>query len=191
MAARGGARAKGTDGNDFSHREKVASHYQISSDNKRRLKVSIFFHLLLFVFILLKLSTEILNYFQISLKNVYNITLPKPALWEWLWLSSVLFIIPAYFALRKNYVTPLKIYIGGTFLSGICPLISAILYHSGDLKVFLMAENADKIERFYGIPVVLILSVFVAVTFLVHSLSLMFANNLISAWTPKKGKKKM
>lgn len=29
MSARGGARAKGTDGSDFGHRETVASHYQI------------------------------------------------------------------------------------------------------------------------------------------------------------------
>nr|AII98102.1 BLTX780 [Nephila pilipes] len=191
MAARGGTRAKGTDGNDFSHREKVASHYQISSDNKRRLKTSIFFHLLLFVFIVLKLSTEILNYFKISLKNVYDIALPKPSLWEWIWLSSILFIIPACLALRRNNITPMKIYVGGTFVCGICPLISAIIYHSGDLKVFLTADNTDKIEKFYGIPIVLILCVFVVVTFLVHSLSLMFAINLIRAWTPKKGKKKM
>lgn len=29
MASREGARARGTDGSDFGHRETVASHYQI------------------------------------------------------------------------------------------------------------------------------------------------------------------
>lgn len=29
MASRGGPRAAGTDGSDFQHRERVASHYQM------------------------------------------------------------------------------------------------------------------------------------------------------------------
>ncbi|CAL1288780.1 unnamed protein product [Larinioides sclopetarius] len=192
MASRGGSRAKGTDGNDFGHRETVASHYQISSVNKRRLKICIFFHVLLFIFSLLKLSNAILNFFQISYSHVYDVTLPTPALWEWLWLISIVFTIPAFVALRKNYIMPMKIFSGGIFACGICPLVAAIIYHSGDLKAFLMTDASDKtIEKFYNIPVVLILCVFVSITFLVHSLSLMFAANLIRAWTPKKGKKKM
>ena len=39
MAGRGGPRAAGTDGSDFTHREKVASHYQTSVVLKYRFKL--------------------------------------------------------------------------------------------------------------------------------------------------------
>ena len=39
MAGRGGPRAAGTDGSDFTHREKVASHYQTSVTLKSRLNI--------------------------------------------------------------------------------------------------------------------------------------------------------
>lgn len=39
MASKGGPRAAGTDGSDFTHREKVASHYQTSVTLKSRLKI--------------------------------------------------------------------------------------------------------------------------------------------------------
>lgn len=38
MASNVGPRAKGTDGSDFSHRERVASHYQRSAEFKAKLK---------------------------------------------------------------------------------------------------------------------------------------------------------
>ncbi|KAG8193046.1 hypothetical protein JTE90_028158 [Oedothorax gibbosus] len=192
MAARGGARAKGTDGSDFGHRETVASHYQISSTNKKRLKVCMFFHTLAFLFILAKSSAEILKFFDISLKALIKIDIPfpKPALWEYVWLTSIVFTFAAYLAFRRNNILAMQVYVGSTFVTGICPLVTAIIYHSGDLKVFLAQKIDENVEKFYGIPVVLILSVFVSVTFLVHSLSMMFGMNLIRAWTPKKGKKK-
>ena len=39
MAGREGPRARGTDGSDFQHREKVASHYQSSVSLKSRLRL--------------------------------------------------------------------------------------------------------------------------------------------------------
>ena len=38
MAARIGPRAQGTDGSDFSHRERVAEHYQTSAELKPKLR---------------------------------------------------------------------------------------------------------------------------------------------------------
>jgi len=38
MASRAGPRAKGTDGTDFSHRERVATRYQASAETKPKLK---------------------------------------------------------------------------------------------------------------------------------------------------------
>ena len=46
MASRAGPRATGTDGSDFTHRERVASHYKESVLWKAKLKYSIIPHLL-------------------------------------------------------------------------------------------------------------------------------------------------
>jgi hypothetical protein len=46
MSSRTGPRASGTDGSDFSHREKVASHYKDSVKWKSKLKLNLSLHLL-------------------------------------------------------------------------------------------------------------------------------------------------
>ena len=46
MASSVGPRAKGSDGSDFSHRERVASHYKISAEMKPKLKKILMFQLL-------------------------------------------------------------------------------------------------------------------------------------------------
>ncbi|KFM59629.1 Protein jagunal, partial [Stegodyphus mimosarum] len=184
MASKGGARAKGTDGTDYGHRETIASHYQISSTNKRRLKITIVLHMLLLIFVILKLSTEILQFVNISPMKFYDIKFPKAILWEWVWLSSIIFTLAAFYGLRKNNVIAMKVYSVGIFVCGIIPLVGAIAYHSGDLKVFLLSDNiGTNVEKFRGVPVVLITCIFVSITFLVHSLSIVFAVNLIRAWT--------
>lgn len=46
MSSRNGPRASGTDGSDFTHREKVASHYRDSVKWKSKLKLNLSLHLL-------------------------------------------------------------------------------------------------------------------------------------------------
>lgn len=45
MASRGGPRATGTDGSDFTHRERVAAHYKESVKWKVKLRYAIVPHL--------------------------------------------------------------------------------------------------------------------------------------------------
>ena len=49
MASRDGPRASGTDGSDFSHRQRVASHYKESVLWKGKLKACLCLHLFLIV----------------------------------------------------------------------------------------------------------------------------------------------
>ena len=46
MSSRSGPRASGTDGSDFSHREKVATHYKDSVKWKSKLKLNLSLHLI-------------------------------------------------------------------------------------------------------------------------------------------------
>ena len=47
MASRDGPRAVGTDGSDFTHRQRVASHYKESVQWKSKMKACLCFHLVL------------------------------------------------------------------------------------------------------------------------------------------------
>lgn len=47
MASRGGPRADGTDGSDFTHRQRIVSHYKESVKLKAKLKYCIGLHLML------------------------------------------------------------------------------------------------------------------------------------------------
>ena len=47
MASRDGPRASGTDGSDFTHRQRVASHYKESVQWKAKLKACLCFQLIL------------------------------------------------------------------------------------------------------------------------------------------------
>jgi hypothetical protein len=67
----------GTDGSDFSHRQRVAAHYQISSVNKNRLKSCIFFHYVLFFVMLAKLSADILDRLDIFILEIEELHVPK------------------------------------------------------------------------------------------------------------------
>ena len=49
MASRDGPRAAGTDGSDFTHRQRVASHYKESVQWKGKMKACLYFHLVLIV----------------------------------------------------------------------------------------------------------------------------------------------
>lgn len=51
MASREGLRARGTDGSDYSHRQRVAGHYQESVTVKKRLKILLYVQAVLFVLV--------------------------------------------------------------------------------------------------------------------------------------------
>jgi hypothetical protein len=61
MSSRTGPRASGTDGSDFSHREKVASHYKDSVKWKSKLKLNLSLHLL---FVVLGAIWSVLGYYK-------------------------------------------------------------------------------------------------------------------------------
>ena len=44
MSLPGSQRIVGTDGSDFQHRERIATHYRISAETKTRLRLLIYLH---------------------------------------------------------------------------------------------------------------------------------------------------
>jgi hypothetical protein len=188
MASKGPVVA-GTDGNDFLHRQKVASHYQQSVLNKGRLKFCISMHYLLFALMLVKLAEDLLDRMDIFILELEELYIPKPRLWEWLWSASVLFTWTGFKAIRKSDVTSMKIYVVMNLLFALCPVIYSMGYYFWDMYEFLSTHSMEDIEdKWQGYPVALIWYAFLIVAVQVHLFQLFFAVKLIKGWMIKRKK---
>lgn len=68
MASRAGPRAVGTDGSDFQHRERVASHYQMSVSLKSEIRKLNIVHLLIWVLMAAQVSILVEKHVLCSVK---------------------------------------------------------------------------------------------------------------------------
>jgi len=186
MASRGPT-VLGTDGTDFMHRQRVASHYTTSVVNKSRLKFCIYMHYMLFCVMLLKLSQDILDRLDIFILELEELYIPKPRLWEWLWTSSILLTFVGLQAVKRNHLTLLKIYGILTLNLSLSPALYACVYYFRDMYNFIETRDLSKVsEVWQGYPVALIWYAFLVVALQVHSFQLYFAYQLYLAWSSKK-----
>ena len=103
MASRGGKMVDGTDGMDFTHRERVAGQYSVSATNKSRLKLLSIIHLMLGVVHNVRLLPFILAALGIKFPSLPLISqLPKPSELEYAWLLSLPFVFMALSACKKS-----------------------------------------------------------------------------------------
>ncbi|XP_050026165.1 protein jagunal [Dermacentor andersoni] len=183
MASRGGTHVSGTDGSDFNHRQKVASHYQISAIYKTRLKTAMLLHFFLFLAMCAKLAEDVLDRLDVFILELEELYIPKPLLWEWVWLASLVFTVPGLTAVRRNRASNMKVYVVGTFLLGLCPVIGAAAYFFRDMYGFVQHGHAvEGVELWQGYPVAVLWYAFLTVAFQAHMFSLYFGVRLILAW---------
>ncbi|XP_069695953.1 protein jagunal [Periplaneta americana] len=189
MASKGGPIALGTDGTDFSHRQRVAAQYQISALNKSRLKYCIFFHYLLFFAMLAKLSADILDRLDIFILEIEELQVPEPLWWEYIWCISLLLSFLGLSAVRKNRIKTMQRYMLGIIIFGFGPLLYAAVYYFGDAWEYLNEGETDDIMIWQGYPYGLLWYAFILLAVQVHLFSLYFAWNLIVAWRARGTKK--
>ncbi|XP_022651105.1 protein jagunal-like isoform X2 [Varroa jacobsoni] len=180
MASRTGAYIQGTDGSDFQHRQRVASHYQASAAYKSRLKMSIFCHGLLAVVLLAKVSEDILDRLDIFILSLQELYVPKPLLWEWCWLMSIPVAGVGLSALRKNNAASMKIYVSGTFMFGIVPVLAAAFLYFSEMSEYIQTKS--NVTFWQGYPIAVLWYIFIVLAVQIHVFSLYFAIRLILAW---------
>ncbi|XP_022187021.2 protein jagunal [Nilaparvata lugens] len=189
MASKGGPIVAGTDGNDYLHRERVAAQYQISAQNKSRLKYCIFFHYLLFFAMLAKLSADILDRLDIFILEIEELQVPKPLWWEYIWCISLLLSFLGLSAVRKNRIKTMKRYMYGIIVFGFGPVLFAAVYYFSEFWQYISEEEPGDITLWQDYPVALLWYAFILLAVQVHSFSLFFARNLVVAWTARGSKK--
>ncbi|KAK7868552.1 hypothetical protein R5R35_009451 [Gryllus longicercus] len=189
MASKSGVTIPGTDGSDFLHRQKVAAQYQISAQNKSRLKYCIFFHYLLFFAMLSKLSADILDRLDIFILEIEELQVPEPLWWEYIWCFSLLLSFIGLTAVRKNQIKTMKQYMIGIGVFGFGPILYAAIYYFGEAWEYLSTGETDEIMIWQGYPYSLLWYAFIILAIQVHSFSLYFAWNLLTAWKARGTKK--
>lgn len=189
MASRGGSIPAGSDGHDYMHRQRVAEQYQISAQNKSRLKYCIFFHYLLFFVMLTKLSADILDRLDIFVLEIEELEVPKPLLWEYLWCISILVTFFALSAIKKNRIVSMTRFVYLTAVFGFLPILYGTIYYFSDVWTYLNTGSVEDIVSWQGYPYGILWYAFILLAAQVHCFSLYFGNNLLSAWKARGMKK--
>lgn len=178
----------GTNGADFEHREKVAAQYQISALNKSRLKYCIFFHNMLFLVMLAKLSADILDKLDIFILEIEELQIPQPLYWEYIWCLSLLVSFLGLTSIKKNNIKLLGRYMYGITLLGFGPLLYCLVYYCSDVWSYLFYDPDEDdsaeidIEMWQGFPYGLLWYGFVLLASQVHFFQLHFSYSLLKAW---------
>lgn len=173
MSLPGSQRAVGTDGNDFSHRERVADHYKISVETKPRFRSLIFLHFGLALLVIVQFLT-----YHLDLLPKSNI--PKPDPWEYIWLLTLIPSISGLLSLKKNDVSLMKIFFRGTVLLGLGTIMTAIIFNLSDLFTIASLKQTS----------VVISYIFLIIMVQIHAISLYMANILLHSWQQNKSTKK-
>lgn len=181
-----GPRAEGTNGLDYLYRERVDDRYKTSAINKNRLKWCIFSHYILVFAIITKLMPEILDKLDIFVLEVEELFVPKPLLWEWLWLLSIPVTFFGLSACNKSSYKNIKKFALGTLTCSVLPILIGAFCYASDCYEFVTEGLTDNVATWQGLPYAMLWYVFFFVAIQVHMFELYFANCLMQAWVPKK-----
>lgn len=181
MASREGPRPEGSDGTDFLHRERVASHYETSAAYKLRMRYVIYLHLLLVVLMVFRLSAGLCLLFNVRPPSVLQeLDMPPAQMWEFVWLVTAIASLFGLIALRRNRAFLVQQYFIGTVVFGLGPVFYGIYSMLGDLLEYWHTRETK--ATFFGFPAVLLWNMFLVVALQVHVFGLWFAWTLIDAW---------
>lgn len=181
MASREGPRAVGSDGTDFQHRERVASHYETSAAYKQRLRYVIYLHLMLIALMVLRLCPGFFLLFNIQQPSVLReVEMPPAQMWEFVWLMTGIVCMFGLVALRRNRAFLVQQYLIGTVVFGLGPVFYGIFSLIGDLLEYWDTREARM--TFFGFPAVLLWNMFLVIAVQLHVFGLWFAWTLMCAW---------
>ncbi|XP_022163535.1 protein jagunal [Myzus persicae] len=176
----------GSDGSDFSHRQKVADHYKISVQNKSRLKYCILFHYILFFLMGAKLCPDVLDRLDIFVLEIEELEIPKPLLWEYLWCLSLPASFLALRAIKHNCIKNISFYIKWIISFGVLPVVYGFFTYLPEVYTFITeSPSTESIQLWRNFPYGILWYIFIAIAVQIHGFSIYFAQNLKKAWTAR------
>ena len=135
----------GTDGMDYSHRERVADQYSVSATNKARLKLLVVLHLLLGVLHNVRLVPFLLAVFGLRFPALPVLSsLPPPLSTEYLWLASLPFTFMALSACKRSRSGPLQVFQAVVLVCCISSSLLTLALLLPDTLQFILEGRSDQ-----------------------------------------------
>jgi len=183
MSSWGGERPEGSDGSDHWHRESIAWQHKVSAINKWRLRLAIFLHLQLGVIMFARLLPGLVSAFGFNVMRLRRLDLPHPRPWEYAWLVSLFAAILGWRSTRNNNLFLLKQFILGTVVFGIASVFFGAFDLRNDISLYFQEKKFT--YEMFGVPAVLLWSIFMMIALQIHLFTLYFSVVLVKAWRPR------
>ena len=192
MASRGGGvRPVGTDGNDFMHRQRIASQYSVSAENKKYVKYAVYMHAMLSIIVVVQLAVYHAQAYYASLAASSSTQhsgapdwlpdVPKPNNWQYIWLLSLVPALAGHMSLQRNRLSLIKFYYYGTLVFGFATCFVTMIANAEDLMHF--ARTKETSNTFHDFPVIVLWYIYLFVVIQIHAFGIYFARVLIKAWS--------
>uniref|UniRef100_A0A2C9KP89 Uncharacterized protein n=1 Tax=Biomphalaria glabrata TaxID=6526 RepID=A0A2C9KP89_BIOGL len=154
-----------------------------SSINKGRLRLALFFHLLLGLFMFFRLLPGITGALGFAVISLRRLDLPHPRPWEYAWLVSLVAAVIGWRSTPQNNIFLLKQFMLGLVVFGLSPVFFGLFDLKRDIMLYLQ-ERKYTYEMF-GFPAVLLWTAFMLIALQLHSFSLYFSYVLLGSWKPR------
>jgi hypothetical protein len=186
MSLPGSQRVAGTDGSDFQHRERIATHYHVSLETKSRLRLLIYLHFVLALLVLFQIITY-------HLPLITTIKTPQPHLWQYIWLLTIIPSICGLISMNKNHIFLMKIFFRGTVTFGLGTIMTTIILNLSDLFTYNKLKANHQLadvepQIFHGFSLLVLWYIFLIIMVQIHAFSLYMANVLLHSWQQHKSK---
>jgi hypothetical protein len=113
---------------------------------------------------------------------------PKPNLWQYIWLTSLVPGLAGYLSLARNTLSLLKMYYYGTVLLGFGPILTTMVLNATDLLDY--ARNKKSANDFHGFPVIVLWFIYLFVVIQIQALGLFHGRGLLQAWARDQKKRR-
>merc|ERR1712127_76273 len=171
------------------HRQKISSQYSISVETKKYVKYSIYMHFMTATLIVVQLSFYYANELVFIDPNEFQLPeVPKPQLWQFIWLTSLIPSICGYFSLYRNTLSLMKFYYYGSVVLGLGSCLFTMILNASDLMDF--ASNHEATNKFNEFPIIVIWFAYLFVVIQIHAFGIYFSRVLIQIWSKDSKKKK-
>jgi hypothetical protein len=144
-------------------------------------------HMMISVIILVQLAFYFGN-LVVSEATIKFPTVPKPFLWEYIWLTSLLPGLVGYASLNKNRLSLLRFYYIGTVVLGLGPVLSTMLFNASDLLEY--AQTKQTTHLYHDFPVIVLWYMYLFIVVQIHAFGIYFARILIKCWSSEAARKR-
>ena len=158
-------------------------NFFLSNETKGYLKKTIYLHF----FLIIGTIAHLLIYHFKYLHPEFNILLPNPQKWQYIWLSSTISSIIGFIMVSYDLINLLNYFQYSNIIFGILPVLFTIIFNMNDLWNYV--ETKATKDLFYGFPIILIWYIVLAILIQVHLGCFYFTRILIKNWKIGKNNK--